>query len=139
MNEAAVSVAGAIGSLNVAVTAALTATSVALSTGLVELTVGAVLSGAPAGLIVSANALVEEAPPVTSTVKLDVPAVVGVPLKTPAALRVNPAGGVPTVTNQLYGGVPPVAANVWLYAVPTVPAVSGLVVVIAGAAGRGSF
>ena len=90
-------------------------------------------------MIVRTKALVEEAPPVTSTVKLDVPAVVGVPLKTPAALRVNPAGGVPTVTAQLYGGVPPVAANVWLYAVPTVPAVSGLVVVIARAAGRGSF
>jgi len=35
---------------------------------------------------------------VTRTVKLDVPAAVGVPLITPAALRVNPAGRVPIAT-----------------------------------------
>ena len=48
-----------------------------------------------AELIVSENAFVEESPaPVTCTVKLYVPAVVGVPLRTPAALRDRPGGAV---------------------------------------------
>ena len=88
-----------------------------------------------AGSTVTANAFVAVPPPVTCTVKLDVPAALGVPLKTPAEDSVNPAGSVPEVTDQLYGGVPPVAASVWLYALPTVPAGSGLTVVIDSAAG----
>jgi hypothetical protein len=55
------------------------------------------------GLIVSENAL-EAVPPAASvsvTVKFDVPAVVGVPLSTPAELKVKPAGNVPEVTDQL--------------------------------------
>src|SRR5512139_3476638 len=80
--------------------------------------------------IVTANAFVAVVPPVTCTVKLCVPNAVGVPLKTPAVDRESPAGSVPADTDQLYGVVPPVAANVWLYAVPTVPEGRGLTVVI---------
>ena len=48
----------------------------------------------------------------TWTVKLVVPGVVGVPLTTPAADNVRPAGNVPDRTDQIYGAVPPVAVNV---------------------------
>lgn len=47
----------------------------------------------------------------TWTVKLLVPAVVGVPVITPAVLMVSPAGRVPAVLDQVYGVVPPVAAR----------------------------
>jgi hypothetical protein len=47
-------------------------------------------------------------------VKLELSTVVGVPLKMPAVDKVSPAGSVPDVTDQLYGDVPPLAANVWL-------------------------
>ncbi len=69
-------------------------------------------------LTVSENALdavcgVGVALSATCTVKLNVPAVVGVPLMTPAVDNVRPAGKVlPDARDQLYGDVPPVAANV---------------------------
>jgi hypothetical protein len=51
----------------------------------------------------------------TWTVKLLVPAAVGVPVMAPvAAFKERPAGKAPTVTDQEYGNVPPVADNVWL-------------------------
>ena len=54
---------------------------------------------------------------------------VGVPEMTPVpALRVSPAGNVPFVTDQLYGGVPPVAASVSPYGWPTTPTPSEVVV-----------
>src|SRR5512134_3616853 len=76
-----------------------------------------------AAAIAMERARVEERPllPVTWTVKLDVPTVVGVPLIVPPVDRLSPAGRLPAETDQLYGVVPPVAARVWLYAVPTVP------------------
>jgi hypothetical protein len=50
---------------------------------------------------------------VTLTVKLEVPAVVGIPEIVPVdAVRVRPAGNAPEVILQLYGVVPFVAANV---------------------------
>ena len=52
---------------------------------------------------------------VTLTVKLEVPSAVGVPASTPVdAFRVIPAGGVPLLTDQVYGAVPPVAVSVSL-------------------------
>ncbi len=49
---------------------------------------------------------------VTCTVRLAVPATVGVPLITPVvALRLRPAGSVPLLSDQLYGVVPPVATR----------------------------
>jgi hypothetical protein len=94
------------------------------------------LSDFAAALIVKENDFVDEAlfAPVTRTVNVEVPAVVGVPPSTPPEDRERPAGSVPEEIDQLYGVVPPVAASVWPYAVPTVPAVSGLAVEIVGAA-----
>ena len=50
---------------------------------------------------------------VTCTVKLEVPAAVGVPLIWPVeALIDSPEGSVPEETDQVYGVVPPVALTV---------------------------
>jgi hypothetical protein len=52
---------------------------------------------------------------VAVTVKAEVPEVVGTPLICPvAAFKVRPAGKTPTVTLQVYGGVPPLAWSVEL-------------------------
>jgi hypothetical protein len=49
---------------------------------------------------------------VTVAVKLDVPLVVGVPETTPVVVaRVNPAGKLPEVIDQLYGPVPPLTCR----------------------------
>ena len=48
---------------------------------------------------------------VTATVKLSVPAVVGVPDIMPSAARVMPSGSIPALTLQLSGAVPPLAAS----------------------------
>ena len=50
---------------------------------------------------------------VTLMEKLNDPAVVGVPLICPIeAFNERPAGNAPVLTDQVYGVVPPVAANV---------------------------
>src|SRR5688500_3458438 len=54
-------------------------------------------------------------------VKVEVPAVVGVPANWPPAVSVTPAGSAPAVTPKLYGPVPPLPTIVWLYPIPTVP------------------
>jgi hypothetical protein len=69
---------------------------------------------------------------VTLIVKLKVPAVVGVPEIVPVADRVSPAGRAPELRLQLYGMVPPLAASVVEYAVPTCPAGTELVVICTG-------
>ena len=52
---------------------------------------------------------------VTRTVKLLVPVPVGVPEITPVLdASASPAGRVPDAMDQVYGGVPPVAASVVL-------------------------
>ena len=59
---------------------------------------------------------------VTFTVKLYVPACVGVPEISPLeAVRAKPGGRRPELMVQLYGVTPPVAASVEEYAVPTLP------------------
>ncbi len=74
---------------------------------------------------------------VTVTVKFDVllEDPVGVPEITPALLKLNPAGKLPAVTAQLYGGTPPVAWSVWLYAVPIVAGARDVVVMVNGGGG----
>ena len=52
---------------------------------------------------------------------LYVPVAVGVPEITPAVDIVKPGGKEPPNRNQLYDGLPPVAAIVVEYAVPVVP------------------
>jgi hypothetical protein len=57
----------------------------------------------------------------TCTVKLLLPAVVGVPEMTPAGLRERPPGKVPENTDHALPPAPPLAASVCEYAVPAVP------------------
>jgi hypothetical protein len=75
-------------------------------------------------LIVTAYACepVAPKPSVAVTVKLDVAAVVGVPVIAPvAALSERPAGKLPAETLNVYEPLPPVALTVCEYATPTVP------------------
>jgi len=92
-------------------------------------------NGVPTGLTTIDNALEAVAAgtleSVTVTVKLEVPARVGVPEIIPVAVsKPRPAGRVPAVTAQLYVGRPPATASAWLYAVPTVAAGSVVVVMV---------
>ena len=50
-----------------------------------------------------------------------VAAAVGVPVIAPVDPKDKPVGSVPLVSDQVYGAVPPVAARVALYGVPTWP------------------
>jgi hypothetical protein len=68
---------------------------------------------------------------VTFTVKLELPAVVGVPDITPVLeFSDNPAGNVPLLMLHVYGVTPPVAASVVVYATLTIPFGSVVVVII---------
>jgi hypothetical protein len=49
---------------------------------------------------------------VALTLSETVPATVGVPLTTHAALKVSPAGSVPAAREQAYGDVPPLTPTV---------------------------
>ena len=72
----------------------------------------------------------------TVMVKVLVPAFAGVPDKTPAVLKLIPVLQEPLQDGsvQVYGAVPPVAANVVEYAVPTTPDGSEAVVIASAAA-----
>jgi hypothetical protein len=84
-----------------------------------------IASGDPLALIVMEKALdafcTGEEESVTCAVKLDWPALVGVPLIVPFVLKLRPAGRVPDANVHEYGSVPPDALSVVEYAVPTVP------------------
>ena len=69
---------------------------------------GAVVIASDSGAVADTDAL-----SVTFTVKLAVPAVVGVPEMVPLVLRLSPAGSEPVDTVHVYGGEPPVAASGW--------------------------
>jgi hypothetical protein len=58
---------------------------------------------------------------VAVTVKLNVPAAVGVPVKPPPLAKFNPLGKLPVVLAKVYGAVPPVAVRVCEYGVPAKP------------------
>jgi hypothetical protein len=62
------------------------------------------------------------------TVKVDVPAAVGVPVIVPVVARLKPSGNVPLSWLHVMG-VPPVALSVWLYAVPATPSGNDVVVI----------
>ena len=81
------------------------------------------------------RAFVADAPTLSATfaVKLEVPDAVGVPVIAPdEAVRDSPAGRDPEEIDHVRGDVPPLAARVWLYEVPTVP-FGRLAVVMPGA------
>ena len=70
---------------------------------------------------------------VTVTVKLKVPAAVGVPAKIPPLARVRPTGRVPADIVQAYPApVPPVAVNVVEYDTLTVPPARDVAVIFKG-------
>ena len=71
---------------------------------------------------------------VALTVKLDVPAVVGVPVMLPLAANANPAGSAPAVIDQVIGAVPPVDCSAALYVELTIPFGSVVVVMLIVAA-----
>lgn len=81
---------------------------------------------------VSATVLVCAGVAESATAKLMevlVVAAVGVPETTPVlADKDSPAGSVPLATDQVYGALPPLAASVVVYATPTCPAGSVVVV-----------
>jgi hypothetical protein len=68
-------------------------------------------------------------------VKLAVAAPVGVPLITPAADRVKPAGSAPPAMDHVYPDVPPEAARVCEYATPIEPPGKGEAVVMESVVG----
>ena len=72
----------------------------------------------------------------TCTVKFAGPAVVGVPLMVPLAASNRPEGSEPRVVDHVYPPIPPLAESVWLYAAPTVPAGSDVVLILSGTALR---
>jgi len=77
---------------------------------------------------------------VTSTVKVESPTVVGVPVIMPVEpLRVSPGGSWPFTTDQWYGGTPPVTVTSKLKGVPTMhPGISlGAVICSGGGTTKG--
>ena len=75
---------------------------------------------AAATAILVACIAVTDALSVTNTVNETVPALVGDPVTTPVDEFIpNPAGSAPTLTEYTYGGVPPPAVQLPLYATPT--------------------
>jgi hypothetical protein len=61
---------------------------------------------------------------VANAVKVYVPAAVHVPESAPAEVNVMPVGNVPALLLHVYEPFAPVAVNVCVYAVPTVPDVN---------------
>jgi hypothetical protein len=83
------------------------------------------------------NAFDAEAPPLSFTwmTGLNTPTSVGFPEIVPVeGDKVRPLGSRPLETDQVYGGVPPVACNVELYAVCTWPAGRLVVAICKGCA-----
>jgi hypothetical protein len=80
-----------------------------------------------AATVIPQSAVVEAAfESATFAVKLDAPATVGEPEIVPVLeLSVSPAGRVPCVTLNVYGGTPPLAVSDEEYATPTVPLPAG--------------
>lgn len=71
----------------------------------------------------------------TEAVNVKDPVSRGVPASAPPAESVNPAGNEPLEIDQLYAGVPPLAASVWEYTMPAAPVGSGDdVVMVSGTA-----
>src|SRR5689334_340609 len=81
-------------------------------------------------LMVSALVAVALLESFTCTVKLLVPAVVGVPEIAPAGESASPAGRLPLATVHWLPPLPPLAASVWEYGVPATPSGSDAVVTL---------
>ena len=90
-------------------------------------------------MMVNSFVVVPPVESVTLTVIVVVAAAVGVPEITPAGFRDIPSGSGfdPAFKLHTYSGTPPEAANVWLYATPTVPPERDVVVIVGAAGGGG--
>ena len=79
--------------------------------------------GSTPTVMVNSRSTVAPMPPssVTTTMKTNIPAVVGVPLKSPVEPSDRPRGTIlgPGFTENTYGAVPPLAVNVWAYGTVT--------------------
>ena len=71
----------------------------------------------------------------TCTVKLNVPAAVGVPLKMPDGLSVIPAGNVPEARDHVSVPTPPRSRSSCVYGCPCVALASEVVVTAKGVSG----
>ena len=87
-------------------------------------------------LIAKLRLAVLDALSVTVAVKLNAPAVTGMPVIEPSAESKSPGGAAP---DHRYGGVPPEAPSDCPYGVPTVPFGSGEIVVMVSGAVAGSI
>jgi hypothetical protein len=96
-----------------------------------------IIRTAAATVICRGAVVVCAAASVTLAVKLNVPAVVGVPEIWPAEESVSPLGSAPALTVQVYGVVPPLAARVVEYAVPSLAGGNDDGVVISSGCGLG--
>ena len=86
-------------------------------------------------MMIRLKSAVEDRPfrPATCTVKLALAVDQGVPLITPALLRIKPGGRLPAASDHVYGVSPPLAVKVWLYGTVAAPEGSGpLAVVMTG-------
>src|SRR3954469_24843225 len=92
----------------------------------------AVITGAMLTIVIERDARPKQPLPVAAlTLKVNVPAVVGVPDSTPDAPSDRPGTGVPPASENVYGPVPPLAVSDCEYATPTVPPAGVPVMVIA--------
>lgn len=93
-------------------------------------------TGGTVAAIVSVSALLAlafgEEESSTVTVNVAEPTAVGTPERTPAVLKVKPAGKVPDETLQVYGAVPPDAVKLAEYEVLTMPLGNTEVVTLGG-------
>ena len=81
--------------------------------------VGAVPVGGAVSITIESSFVASGTVPLAAlTVKLNVPSVDGIPEMTPLVESVKPLGRLPLSRLHIIG-VEPVAARVWLYAVPT--------------------
>ena len=69
---------------------------------------------------------------VTVTLKVVLPVVVGVPLRTPVLDNAKPGGRLAALALQVYAGVPPLAVSVVVYGTLIVPAGSEVLVMVNG-------
>ena len=95
--------------------------------------------GAAAIVIENAFCPDPEAESLACAVKLNVPAVCGLPLSNPPELNVTPEGKDPATTLHVYGAVPPEADSDCEYCVPTIPPSSGDGVVIVTGVGAAAI
>jgi hypothetical protein len=90
-----------------------------------------IVGGVPAEIVMDNSLVSSPSELVAFTVKVDFPAVVGIPVIAPVGARTRPAGNEPLSRLHVMG-VLPVASSFLLYAVPSVPFANDVVVIDGG-------